>query len=296
MRCVFVGLFTVVMISWSASAQLSFPDGSEQATAYLGGGDSRHNVVYVSSSGTDVQNGTALLNALSNITDAGESNRYLIQLDPGDYDLDDSTLNTKSWVHIRGTGRLDTVITSSASVAVEGADLAVLSFLTLTNTSTSSTVYQLTSGDTFLLYVRMVVAPTTTSNSFGVFVDGTNAIIQPQNCSIEYEGTSSGAAVYGARIQGTGSKLEMENCFVDLTENGSVNAAIGLRATTGNALDVERTTVEVKNYLSVAFGIYVTGQTDLDYCRVESSGDALYQNPGPLNSDNYNIFLSDSNF
>jgi hypothetical protein len=92
--------------------------------------------------GTDAENGTALLEALSNITDASATNPYLLHIEPGTYDLGTGSLQMKEYVDIEGSGELTTNITSSVSdcsqATVEGADNAELRFLWVTNTSTGN--------------------------------------------------------------------------------------------------------------------------------------------------------------
>jgi hypothetical protein len=87
---------------------------------------------------TDVQNGTALLNALSSITDVSATKRYLLYIEPGTYDLDGNSLAMEQYVDIQGAGELSTLITSSSSTScqegtVKGASNAELRFLTVRN-------------------------------------------------------------------------------------------------------------------------------------------------------------------
>jgi hypothetical protein len=97
--------------------------------------------VVVSPTGTDTENGQALLNALNGITDASATKKYLIYIEPGTYDLSSGTLQMKQHVDIQGAGELNTIITSVASSecttgTLAGATNAELRFLTVRNTST----------------------------------------------------------------------------------------------------------------------------------------------------------------
>jgi hypothetical protein len=60
--------------------------------------------VLVSPLGTDFQNGSALLAALASITDASAAKRYLIKVEPGNYDLVGRRLVMKPFVDIEGSG------------------------------------------------------------------------------------------------------------------------------------------------------------------------------------------------
>lgn len=65
----------------------------------------------VSPSGaTPEDNGVLLLNALNSISDNSVTNRYLIHLEPGVYDVGTTVLHTKPFVDIRGAGRNVTTV------------------------------------------------------------------------------------------------------------------------------------------------------------------------------------------
>jgi hypothetical protein len=100
--------------------------------------------VVVGPVGTDAQNGQALLDAISNITDASASKPYLVHIEPATYDLGNGSLNMKQWVDIEGSGELNTVITSGVGTfncslgTVNGANNAEMRFLTVRNTGTGA--------------------------------------------------------------------------------------------------------------------------------------------------------------
>ena len=60
--------------------------------------------ILVSPVGTDIQAGTALLSALDSITDASAAKRYLLKLEPGNYNLVRNRLSMKPFVDIEGSG------------------------------------------------------------------------------------------------------------------------------------------------------------------------------------------------
>jgi hypothetical protein len=98
--------------------------------------------VVVSPVGTDSENGTALLDALSGITDASATNPYLLYIEPGTYDLGTDSLQMKQYVDMEGSGELATTITSAISNiacntgTVRGANDAEMRFLAVQNTGT----------------------------------------------------------------------------------------------------------------------------------------------------------------
>jgi len=98
--------------------------------------------VLVSPKGTATESGTALLNALAGITDASETNPYLIVIEPGINDVGSTSLQMKEYVDIQGSGEGVTKITanmdSSNSGVVNGNNNAELRFLTVENSGTAS--------------------------------------------------------------------------------------------------------------------------------------------------------------
>jgi hypothetical protein len=114
-------------------------DSTEFASAY-------ERTVVVSPVGTDTENGQALLDAITNITDASATKPYLIHIEPATYDLGNGSLSMKPFVDIEGSGELNTVITSgvthpncaiSRPGTVNGASDAEMRFLTVRNTGAS---------------------------------------------------------------------------------------------------------------------------------------------------------------
>jgi hypothetical protein len=108
--------------------------------------------VVVSTVGTDTENGQALLDAISGITDASASKPYLLHIEPATYNLgtglNTGSLNMKPFVDIEGSGELNTLITSGIRTncqntrpgTVNGASNAEMRFLTVRNTARICTV------------------------------------------------------------------------------------------------------------------------------------------------------------
>lgn len=95
--------------------------------------------VVVSPVGTAAENGTALLNALADITSASVNNPYLLKIEPGIYDLGTSSLQMKEGVDVEGSGEKTTIVTASGYATytlgtVMGANSSELRFLSVTNT------------------------------------------------------------------------------------------------------------------------------------------------------------------
>ncbi len=84
-------------------------DETELAVAFL---KKPGNLVTVAQSGGDFSDIQA---AIDSITDASETNPYVVYVAPGYYDLGAGYIDMKSHVHLKGAGRDATFITSSAS-------------------------------------------------------------------------------------------------------------------------------------------------------------------------------------
>lgn len=89
--------------------------------------------------GTPVQNGAALRSALESITGASGGNRYLLKIEPGNYDLGSTPLQMKDFVDIEGSGapatdiwtgafNTDTIATIISDAVAELRFLRVLNF------------------------------------------------------------------------------------------------------------------------------------------------------------------------
>ena len=103
----------------------------------IGTANKAKRTVLVSPANTAIKSGTALLNALSKITDASATNPYLIIIEPGVYNIGGASMTMKSYVDMQGAGENVTKVVgnvdSSASGVIKGADNTELSFLTVEN-------------------------------------------------------------------------------------------------------------------------------------------------------------------
>ncbi len=91
--------------------------------------------IIVPGSGTPAANGAALLAAVSSIVSPGPTNRWLVFLEPGEFDIGSGTVTMANFVDIQGSGRNSTHITSGSArtvLAPAGID-AEIRDLTLVN-------------------------------------------------------------------------------------------------------------------------------------------------------------------
>ncbi len=91
--------------------------------------------------GNPIDSGTALRNALAGIASPSTTNRWLVKVEPGIYDMGNVSLQMRSWVDIEGSGIGMTIITGSPlglSATVHGANNSELRLLTVEAVGTAN--------------------------------------------------------------------------------------------------------------------------------------------------------------
>ena len=131
-------------------------------------------IVLVGPVGTETENGDALLDALSGITDASSTNHYIIALEPGVYDIGSDALQMKSYVDIEGAGQGVTTIkgnvSGSNSGVIKGNNNAELRNLTVENTGGGSWAIAIYNQDSISPRITNVTVKASggTSNNYGI--------------------------------------------------------------------------------------------------------------------------------
>lgn len=204
--------------------------------------------VVVSPTGTPSQNGTALKNALSGITDASETNPYLLKIEPGVYDLGAAPgLVMRPWVDVEGSGEGVTTLTASGGTAwtdatVQGAPNAELRFLTVKNTGGADKAFAIQStADPFRLTHVSAVASGGASYSRAVVIDSGKTTLSEVNATasgntsnlgVFVSGTvtmdrvtvdSSGGSNIGVALQGNGTNAQIRNSRIVVSSGITIN-------------------------------------------------------------------------
>jgi hypothetical protein len=211
------------------AATLDGRDPAEFAAAY-------ERTVVVSPVGTDAENGTALLDAISNITDASASKPYLLHIEPATYDLGNGSLRMKEWVDIEGSGELNTVITSGVDGGlcgdqgtVNGADNAEMRFLTVRNTASfCSTAIKNNSASPRLTHLTAESTGGSPPNSLRAAVLNNNS----SPTMTDVTATASGASFAYAVFQNASSPTMTD---VTATASGGTSANYGLFVNTSSS-------------------------------------------------------------
>jgi hypothetical protein len=87
------------------------------ALAFAGTAAATQVVVVVPTPGNAIQSGNDLLAAYNGITGASSNNRFLVQLEPGIYDLGDQNLVMQDWVSLAGAGVDATLVRGNGNLA-----------------------------------------------------------------------------------------------------------------------------------------------------------------------------------
>jgi hypothetical protein len=150
--------------------------------------------VVVSPKATAEASGNALKAAVASITTAAADKRYMVEVEPGIYDLGNSKLTMKSFVDIEGSGVGATTITRNGGAdwfdgTVAGATNTELRLLTVENTGGGTQSVAIVAQDVNPFSVRWVEA---------------KASGAPDNAAILVHGDGAHADLYGSTFTATG--------------------------------------------------------------------------------------------
>ena len=225
---VVVALFVTVLFAGTATAGFYvLPYSKDDAS------ESSEHTVIVSHEGSDTESGTAFLAALDAITDASDSNRYLIVIQPGTYDVGSTPLQMKSYVNISGVGEDIVTITGNLggdrNGIVKGVNNAELRFLRVENTHDGSdavAVYNFNVSASFKM-TNVTAESKEATNPCGVLND--NASPTMTDVTATAEGGNKSYGVYNAQ-----SGPAMKN--VTATATGGTGGNYGVYQLLGTAV------------------------------------------------------------
>ncbi|MCP4679379.1 MAG: hypothetical protein GY854_28595, partial [Deltaproteobacteria bacterium] len=216
--------------------------------------------IVVSPVGDDSANGDALLAALSSITDASSTNRYLISIEPGTYELREAggaapALELKEWIDVAGSTQEATRIVSCGSEdpgsgTVVGQANTGLRDVTVENTGTCGT-YSVAIGSYSPGLARYTkVTAVAASPTFAYAFSSQSSSVQLTSVTARATSTGSGSA-FGIRNvdttativdtvseaisdAGTATGLSQDNASTQI-RGGSFSATILSGSAAGNA-------------------------------------------------------------
>jgi hypothetical protein len=205
--------------------------------------------------GNPVASGTVLRNALAGISSPSSTNRWLVKIEPGIYDVGTTLLPMRSWVDIEGSGIGVTTIRGSAvhpDATIHGASNAELRLLTVEAT-----------GNAYPGAIAM-------ANYNGA---------SPRIYRVRFSATGGGSIVYGIRNQDSAPLIE--ECEITATATGPSSTTYGVVFRTGSGplpagrSSILRSKINVSGGTSQNNGIYMGGVqliTELRDSRVDAFG------------------------
>ena len=202
------------------------------------------NVLFVPAAGTDLENGALLLTVKNEITGLGTAsatNRHLIRLDAGTYDLGSVHLGMQSYVDIEGSGEGTTLITSThssnstfSSATLLGASNSEIRFLIVENRGGAgqSVGIYITSSSPSVVNVTVTAFGGSTA-VIGVYSDFSSS---PTLRNVTVTTTDSGGSSWG--VVNSNSSPSMTNLTITAsggsTQNYGVYNAFGSSPTMAN--------------------------------------------------------------
>jgi len=244
------------------------------------------NIIFIEPVGTDpVANGTALLDRLAAITDASNTNPYVVKIEPGTYDLGNNGLEMQSYVDIEGSGQKTTLITSSHTAAdaidaftILGANNAEIRLITIDNKGTANSATAIANNNTSpaITYVTATVSGGARRNTAVMNVNASPIIT---NVTINVSGGED--FNYGI-FNSTSGSSEIKNVNITVT-GGTQNCGIKNDNTTPIIKNVD---IEVSNGGDVSYGVYnESSNPEMNNMKIGiSDGSESY---GIYNSDAY---------
>ncbi len=257
--------------------------------------------------GDPIASGTNLRNALANIPSPSSTNRWLLKIEPGIYQLQGNALAMRPWVDIEGSGiGVTTIRLSSPTIpgvsTISGASNTELRMLTVEATENAIAMFN-SSAHPRIYRVKFVVqtnltqawamqnllsAPTIEECEFIVSINagssiatGVSFIDLPagvRSSILRSRIMVSGATTnYGVHMFRGQTVTEIQETQIDVT-GGSSSSAYGIYALGGDWLGSE--TLELRNVRiksassSQSFGILLEANTsvwpDISYSRIEA--------------------------
>ena len=234
-------------------------------------GNTYARIVVVSPVGTPTENGTALLNALASITDASESNPYLLKIEPGVYDVGSTSVSMLQYVDVEGSGENVTKITGAGGTLVHDATVRTanyseLRFLTVENTGGAdwATAIYCSSGSPKITHVT-ALASGGTAWSVGVFLNSSSAVLVDVTASASGESENRGVANHAASsatlidvrattVGGTMSYAVRNTNLSDLTMIGGTASASGATGTNTGVYQEDRSSMLLRGVIISASG------------------------------------------
>ncbi|HET9235273.1 MAG TPA: hypothetical protein VFP10_14150, partial [Candidatus Eisenbacteria bacterium] len=180
--------------------------------------------------GNTTASGTALINALAGISSPSSTNRWLLKIEPGIYDLGTAKLPMRSWVDIEGSGIGVTTIRgniSSGDATIHGASDAELRMLTVENYANAdgATAMRNDSASPRIYRVKFTVP----GGTWGVRNLSSTPLIE--ECEVNVTAINGSLNAYGISYRGTlpGTRSSILRTKITVSGSSASNSGVSTR-------------------------------------------------------------------
>ena len=255
-----------------------------------------------------IAGGTSLMNTILGITEASASNRYLVKLEPGIYDIGANALTIGDFVDLEGSGERITTIRGSGTEVIWLADNAELRSFSVESWCDEQSAAAISTGITYPpLSADVASLQHVTIQMFGaasgraLSLNSVGAKMKHVTIHIETTGNFS-TGIYAYNLQSedilelsdiaievvgaspendgivfTGGSLESPPVTLELSDSSIVTTGDG--AGISSFKDIYRiTNVSIDAGNAVVDGVYGPGGSTIDRSTIQGRGWALYGN------------------
>ena len=260
-------------------------------------GDSK--TIVVSPVGTAEENGAALLAALDGIADNNFSNRYLIKIKPGTYDIGATPLAMKNYVDIEGAGQSTTVIQGQCESAandtglVLGSSYSEMRHLTLRNVCPTDSTYQCrvvyNESIDYPSFAHVTMEAYNGSKAYGIYSDEWCVPLLSDVKIKVSDATDSNHGLYNSN-----ANPRLKDVDIDVGGYGANN--YGIKSENGSSVDAYNLTVKIFGNMN-SYGIFNSSASTLSMREsVIDGGDYVYAvlNDGNPASPGGNVYIDRS--
>lgn len=208
----------------------------------------------VTARGTPTENGTELRQALDAITDSSCEKPYLLQLEPGTYDLGPVPLTMKECVDISGAGELITTVTGSGasrsnSGTVIGANNAELRRLTVRNTGAAANAVAVYADDASLKMTHVTaIASGGTVRNYAIYYRGVD-VAELSQITAEATGGEDARGIFN----------DASNTFLSNVRASAGQATVSTALYNESAIPVVQNCDLIANGGGTAYGMFNVG-------------------------------------
>jgi hypothetical protein len=216
--------------------------------------------------GNPAASGTALKNAINGIASPSSTNRWLVKVEPGIYDVGTTPLQLRSWVDVEGSGINSTIIQGTVDGStfvdgtINGASNLELRLLSVQATATASLPYVIAMYNQFatnlrIYRVKFTTSPAGSGTVWGIRNGSSSPLIEESEIAVGGIGTTASAygIVFNQLATGRSQILRSKISVNGAQQNYGVYMAEGQTVT-----EIRDSRIEAGGGQNT-YGLYATG-------------------------------------